>query len=353
MRVAMVALETVHHRDTQGARRFDRIARQLAAARHDVTVLCSQFWGGHDRTYEHDGVTYRAVTTAPASDAFAVRLPAAIARQRPDVVHARPTPPGVVLGANAGATLARAPLVVEWYGDEDPGDGRLADAAVGAPDRIVTPSEFVRTRARERGATDTQTVVIPESIDVGRIRATEPADPVDVVFAHRFDETANLENLLLGLAELRHRDWSATVIGDGPLREAFEAQAADLRIADRIDFVGDADRAERIATYRGGHVFAQTATEEFFATELLWALACGCVGVVEYQADSSAHELIEHRERSFRVTSTQGMAEAIADAAEFERLDVDDEFASHDHSAVRERYEDLYETLGADAGLLG
>jgi glycosyltransferase involved in cell wall biosynthesis len=79
--------------------------------------------------------------------------------------------------------------------------------------------------------------------------------------------------MLLGLAELRGKDWSATVIGDGPERAAYEEQAADLRIDDRIDFVGACDRNERIAYYRGAHVFVQTAFRAQFATELLWALA--------------------------------------------------------------------------------
>jgi len=39
MRVAFVAMETVHLRDTEGNRRLDRLAEQLAEAGHDVTVF--------------------------------------------------------------------------------------------------------------------------------------------------------------------------------------------------------------------------------------------------------------------------------------------------------------------------
>jgi len=53
----------------------------------------------------------------------------------------------------------------------------------------------------------------------------EPGEAIDVIYARRLDEGANLESLLLGLAELRGRDWQANVIGDGPERETYERLA--------------------------------------------------------------------------------------------------------------------------------
>ncbi|WP_135364097.1 glycosyltransferase [Halosimplex halophilum] len=352
MRVAFVSMETTHYRDTEGARRFERVARHLAARGHDVTVFCAQFWEGDEETVERDGVTYRGVTISPALTSFALRLPALLALYDPDVVHARPDPPVGVLAASLGGTLARAPLVVEWFGDESVDDSRFADRAATLPDTVVSPSEMVRTRVRERGATTEATQVVPESIDMETVRETEPAEEVDVVYAHPLDGSANLESLLLGLAELRDRDWSATVVGDGPEREGYERQVRDLRIDDRVTFAGACDRAERVAYYKGAHAFVQTARREYFASELLWALACGCVGIVEYQAESSAHELIEEVERSFRATDPQQIADAIVDAGEFERLTVDEEYAAFDHDAVLERYLQTYRDLQTEYGLL-
>ncbi|WP_226021704.1 glycosyltransferase family 4 protein [Halomicrobium salinisoli] len=351
MRVAFVSMKTSHYRDTKGARRLERLARQMADAGHDVTVYCARWWDGDERRFEPDDISYRAVTAEPNAAAFAARLPVRIARNGADVVHARPTPPESVPAAKLGGALARAPLLVDWFGDEALPGGRRTEWAARAPDRIVTPSEMVRTNAREQGADGDATTVIPESIDVDLIRETEPAETVDVAFAHPLDESANVESLMLGLAELRERDWSATIIGDGPYREDYERQARDLRIDDRVTFAGACDREERVSLYRGAHVFVQTAYREQFATELLWALACGCVGIVEYQARSSAHELIEQRERSFRVTSTQGMAEAIVDAGTYERRTFDEAFAEFDHDAVRGEYEDLYARLIDERGL--
>jgi glycosyltransferase involved in cell wall biosynthesis len=352
MRVAFVSMETTHYRDTEGARRFERVARHLAARGHDVTVFCTQFWEGTDETVERDGVVYRGVTISPALTSFAVRLPALLAIYDPDIVHARPEPPVGVLAASLGGTLARVPLVVEWFGDESIDDSRFADRLATLPDMIDTPSEMIRTRVRERGATAENTQVVPESVDMETVRETDPAEEVDVVYAHPLDESANLESFLLGLAELRDRDWSATIVGDGPEREGYERQVRDLRIDDRVEFVGACDREERVAYYKGAHAFVQTAYREYFATELLWALACGCVGIVEYQAESSAHELIEEEERSFRATDPQQIADAIVDAGEFDRLAVDEDYAEFDHDAVLERYLQTYRDLQTEHGLL-
>jgi glycosyltransferase involved in cell wall biosynthesis len=345
MRVAFVSMETTRNRDTEGRRRFERVARLLAQRGHEVTVFCSQWWDGYAESIVRDHVTYRAVTVSPALSSFVTRLPFLLAMHRPDVIHTRVEPAALVLASRLGSALARAPLVAEWFGEEDLEESRHQERAATYPDTVVTPSEMVRTHVRELGATEETSTVVPESIDMATVRDTAPADEVDVVYAHPLDESANVGSFFLGLAELRDRDWSATVIGDGPEREEYERQVRDLRIDDRVIFAGACDRAERVSIYRGAHAFVQTASREYFATELLWALACGCVGIVEYQAESSAHELIEDHERSFRVTNPQQLADAIVDAGEFDRLDVDESWSDYDHRAVLELYLGLYERL--------
>jgi len=350
MRVAVVAMETSHHRDTEGRTHIERVARLLADRGHDVSVFCAQWWGGSKSQFTPEEVTYRAVTAAPAAASFCTRLSPLLAKYRPDVVHAFPTPSSVLLAARAGAKLARAPLVVEWYGDHDT-DGRWSDRALGAPNRFVTPSELVQRSLREAGAPESKTTVIPEHIDMELVRSVEPAEEVDVVYAHPLDESANVEALFLGLAELRQKGWSATVVGDGPERDSYEQAAADLRINDRVEFVGECDRERRLAIYRGAQVFVQTAFREYFATELLWALACGCIGMVEYQADSSAHELVEHRDRAFRVTTPQEIADKIVESAGMDHRTIDEDFAEFDGAAVAGEYASLYERVVDDYGL--
>jgi glycosyltransferase involved in cell wall biosynthesis len=353
MRVAFVAIETTRQEEASGTRRLERVARLLADRGHDVTIFCSQWWDDYDDEMVVDGVRYRAVTLGRAPSSFFARLPVLLGRYRPDVIHTRPVPPKQVIAAVAGSKLGRAPLAVEWYGNENVDESERGTRwAASKSNRVITPSEFVRTSVRELGGTDGNTCVIPESIDFSEIEAAEPAEEVDVVYAHPLDESANVDDLLLGLAELRERDWSATIIGTGPLREEYETEVQKLRIDDRVEFVGACDRQKRLSIYRGAHAFVQTAYREVFATELLWALACGCIGIVEYQAESSAHELIENYDRSYRVTDPQELADAIVDAGEFEQLTRDDDWLEYDHDRIIEQYLAEYREIQAEFGSL-
>jgi glycosyltransferase involved in cell wall biosynthesis len=360
MRVAFVVADTTHRRDTQLGRRVERTAALLAARGHEVLLLCRQWWDGDHSTFEQDGISYRRVTDGDGDARFAANLPFAILRADPDVIHAAYTAEQDVLAARLGAALARAPLVVDWYGTEKPivGDDprselrrRARRSAARSPEAIVAPSETVRTRVREFGADGDDVTVIPNSIDFDAIREADTGGVADVVYSRRLDDDANLESLLLALAELRDRDWSAAIIGDGPRREAYERQARDLRIDDRVTFAGDQPIPKRIQAFKGAQVFVQTSYREAFPTDLLRALACGCVGIVEYHADSSAHELVEHVDRGFRTTSEQELTDALVEAADIPHRQVDESFAEYDESATVDRYLDVYDAASERVSL--
>ncbi|RQG98697.1 glycosyltransferase [Natrarchaeobius oligotrophus] len=353
MRVAFVSFETVHHRDTETNRRLQSILELVRDRGHEVHHFCCAFWGGGHDVFERDGVTYHGVASSlDSKSAFLLRLPLALSAAAPDVVHVGERPPEQVVAASVGGTLARAPTILEWYGDGGVADGWWTRRAAGRPDRIVAPSNLVATWIRELGIGGDAIDVVPNSIDLDRIQRVSPDDRVDVIYARRLDEDANLESLLLALAELRDRDWRATIVGDGPERATYERLASDLRIDDRIEFAGDLPLEERIAAYRGAHVFAQTADHCVFPTEMLWALAAGCIGVVEYHADSSAHELVEGWDRGFRTTSEDELTDAIVAAGDLEHREYDDRFAEFDRDVVRDRYLTAYRALQESSGFL-
>ena len=349
MRVAVVAELAGQDGEPDGTTRLRRLGERLADRGHDVTVFGSRWWGGTVPAFDYDGLTYHAVTPDPdAPDRrFVTRLPASIRKADPDVIHATHDNPVAVLGASLAGTLDRTPLVLDWYDDgiRDGWRGGLSRVTAHLPPTVVAPSRLTQTAVRERGREDV--TVVPDPIDMDLIRSVEPDQVADVVYARHLDDEANLESLLLALAELRTMGWTAAVIGDGPMRSAYESQAVDLRIDDRVQFLGDLPVEERLAVFKGAHVAVHTARSTPFATDLLRALACGCVGVVEYHAASSAHELVEGWDRGFRVTSEEELVDAIRAAADMERRAVDEDFASYDVREVLERYMDCYRELGA------
>ncbi|OYR58729.1 glycosyltransferase family 4 protein [Halorubrum halodurans] len=347
MRVAFVSLFTPEHGDTPARARTRRTAAGLAARGHDVTWLCARWWGGEVATFETDGITYRSVVVDPSPAAFATRLPAAVRRLDPDVVHAVNSPPMPALATTLAGRLRGPPVLVDWWRDHPADSRRLYPLLSRAADAVSAPSRTTKTRIREHGADGSAVRVIPESVDLDLVAEAEPDGRFDAVYSRRLDRHANVETFLLALAERRGGDWTAAVIGDGPERDRIESTAADLRIDDRVAFLGDLPLDERVSVFKGTHVFAQTASWETFPTELLWALACGCVGLVEYQADSSAHELVEGRERGRLVTSPAELADAIDAVADLERLSSDPGFETYGEDAVLDEYVEVYRDLGA------
>lgn len=346
MRVAVVTLETAHSTDTARTRRLDRLSRQLVEAGNHVVVCCDQWWDGNVSTFEHDGVHYRAVTSDGSVRKFAARIPFSLRRIKPDIVHASYWPPIAAVGAAAGRWIGRTPVAVDWYGDvpiDTP--SRMVQRAIRSPTVLTTPSKYIETSVRERGARADRIRVIPDSIDINRIRDQPAADRPDIVTARHLDEEANVDMMLLGLAELRDRDWSAMVIGDGPALDYYRRKAAELRIDDRVDFPGDLPIDVRIGHYKAAHVFIQTAERCPFPLELLRALACGCVGIVDYQESSAAHELVETFDRGFRTTDPEELSQAIIEAGELPELTYHDGFESYRHDRILEQFLDLYDGM--------
>ena len=353
MRVAFVAEETAHRREADAAARTRHLAELLADRGHDVCVFCVQWWEGTPDAFEENAVEYRAVTEDPevSSLRFAARLPAAVARFDPDVIHGLHTNATITYGTALAALRGRAPFLLEWYevAAETGGRSRWNRLAVRLPSRVVVPSKMVQTAIRELGRAADGITVVPNSIDMDAIRATDPEPLADIVYSRRLDESANLESLLLALAELREMDWSAAVIGDGPAREEYEAQTVDLRIDDRVTFVGAQPVDRRIGIFKGARVYVQTALRTPFATDLLRALACGCVGIAEYHAASSAHELVTRRPRGIVTTGEDELTAALRQSADYDRREIDEAFAEFDEDRIVDRYLDHYREIGATA----
>jgi glycosyltransferase involved in cell wall biosynthesis len=352
VRVAFVTTRTAQRSESWYARRLQGVAERLSDRGHDVTVCCVQWWDGDHAAFDYQGVTYRRVTADPAPRAFVWKLPVVLNGVNPDVIHVATRPPIAVPAARAAGRLRRTPVVAEWWSptDDEAGDWRRRWAA-RSPDAVLVPSRTVATSAREWGASDDAVAVVPDSVDLAGIRDASVDPRADLVYARSLDEHANVEEFLLALAELRGREWRAAVVGDGPARPDAERTARDLRIADRVEFLGALSPAEQVPILKGAHVFAQTATWQPFATELCRALACGCVGVVEYQAASAAHELVEEDHRGALVTSPQELADEIVAAADREHWTVNEDYAPYDHDAVLDQYVACYERAIGDYGL--
>ncbi|MFB6085454.1 MAG: glycosyltransferase [Halodesulfurarchaeum sp.] len=352
MRLALVSPTTVHHRDPGAvAFRLHRLATAVTERGHEVVWITRKWWQGEFQDFEQGGITYRGIGDGSGDSILTpLRVASVLRKTGAGIVHVGCESPRWTMGAQLGATLSGAGFLLEWYDPPDAEgtlDGWLRTHTLRSADVVVTPSQTVETAVRERGIDGRRIRVIPTGIDVDLIRETPPAESGDIVYSRRLDDGANLETLLLALAEFREFDWNATIIGDGPRREAYERQATDLRIDDRVEFMGELPLEERIARFKAAHVYVHTAEYTPFAHDLLRALACGCVSIVEYHEDSSAHELVVHEDRGFTATSPEELTRRLAAAGDLESTTVEEDFLDLSEEAFLEAYLDVYRSIRA------
>ena len=341
MHIAIVSMQTDLHGPTAGRRRTRRFAEQFSTGGHTVQVLCAKWWRGEIPGFRFNEVRYEAVTEHLAPVRFALLLPVALLRLRPDVIHVTNDPPIAVAAARVAATVLRVPLIVDWW---SPGLDRTrwSHRAARAGDVTLVASDLLRTDLQRHGGQTESTLELPESVDVATADAADPIGSYDFITAGRLDAASNIDGFLTALGQLRQDEWEAAVIGDGPARAHAEKIAADLRISDRVTFLGDLDPATHLGVCKGAHVFVHIREEAPFATELLRALICGCVGVVEYQEHSSAHELVELYDRGFTVTDAADLPATIEEARDLPQQVFDDGFSRYGHGAVLQRLESIY-----------
>lgn len=119
-------------------------------------------------------------------------------------------------------------------------------------DRLIVPSEFLRTHLLGQGVPDSKIHVIPHGIrhdamdvaasDVEAIRQRYKLSPANKVvgIVGRLAQVKNHEMFLRAAKQVADAvpDSRFMIVGDGPLRDSLERMAAELGIADRMIWTG-------------------------------------------------------------------------------------------------------------------
>ncbi|MFC5126093.1 glycosyltransferase [Pseudoclavibacter helvolus] len=104
----------------------------------------------------------------------------------------------------------------------------------GQAARIIAVSDFVRQKALDAGADAEKVVTLYTGTPIPELEEVEKR--WDVVFVGRMVEKKGVQDLLSALASPGLRNARVALIGDGPLREQLEAQAAELGL--KVAFLG-------------------------------------------------------------------------------------------------------------------
>jgi len=146
------------------------------------------------------------------------------------------------------------------------------------------------------------------------------------------DQATLLKAFALAAPDLPRVD--LLMVGDGPLRGELESLAVELRIPDRVKFLGIRDDVPDLM--RAADVFALTSLSEAASLTLLEAMASGLPSVVT--AVGGNPEIVRHEREGLLIP--RGDADACA--AAFRRLFADPALAERLGSAARERAVERY-----------
>lgn len=156
---------------------------------------------------------------------------------------------------------------------------------VGRAAAVIAVAESLAAPLRAAGVDEEKIHVIPNGIDTARF-APRDRGAARAEIAAGFDGPLLLAvgallpvkgfDLLLDAFPALPGDTRLWIVGDGPMREALEAQAARNRIADRVRFVGAVPHDTLPAFYAAADGFVLSSRNEGCPNVLLEALASGC-----------------------------------------------------------------------------
>ena len=203
-----------------------------------------------------------------------------------DVIHAHQALPDGVIAQRLAADL-RVPWVVTVHGADVYQHFRMggaverrAKSVLGAADAVMANSSAVAGLLNGAVAPDKLTVVLNGTTGLGE--TVEPAadylpgEPLVLTVGYLI-ERKGIRDLIAALGLLRRegRTVHLALAGDGPLRAALEAQAAEEGVADTVHFLGRVPHARVLSLMARAQLVALPSWDEAFGLVYTEAMAQG------------------------------------------------------------------------------
>ena len=204
---------------------------------------------------------------------------------KPDIVHAHHLTSYGFL-----ASMARLkPLVVTAWGSDlliAPRESRILRWATSkslvAADVVTIVGEHMNAPAIELGAQASKIHVIPFGVDVEvfypRRNPSSIPMKLNIISTRKFAPIYDIPTLLdaLGLLKKRGLNFTATLVGDGPLRNDFEKRVEKLGLVSEVNFPGHVEHNVLARLLAEANIFVSSSISDGNNISLNEAMACGC-----------------------------------------------------------------------------
>jgi glycosyltransferase involved in cell wall biosynthesis len=213
------------------------------------------------------------------------RLRMIATKVKPDIVHAHH-----ITSYGFLAAMARLkPLVVTAWGSDlliAPRESRIlrwaTSKSLEIADVITIVAEHMNGSAIELGAQASKIHVIPFGVDVEtfypRRDPSSVPNKLNIISTRKFDRIYDIPTLLdaLGLLKNRGLFFTATLVGDGPLRNDFEKRVEKLGIVPEVKFLGHVEHNVLARLLAEANIFVTSSKSDGNNISLNEAMACGC-----------------------------------------------------------------------------
>ena len=183
---------------------------------------------------------------------------------------------------------------------------RLQRFVVRRAARVVVPSRYMQGVVSGWVNDPTKIICIYSSVALPVPHEDPPQRPAGflVVTTARLVPWKGIDRLIEVVA--RESAWSLVVVGDGPERASLEGVAQQLRVRDRVQFVGQLPRAQALGWVAAADVFVLNSTYEGLSYLLVETASLG-VPVIATRIGGNP-EIIEDEETGLLVPSQDNEA---------------------------------------------
>ena len=323
MRVLFCNWRDTRHPEGGGSEVYvESVARALAAAGDDVTIICARYPGSaHDEV--HDGVRYHRVGSKLGVYPRVLLTQVLRRLGRFDVVV------DVQNGLPFASTLAsRTPVVTlvhhvhreQWpvvYGPVRARIGWFLESRVGPlvyrGSPYVAVSDATRRELAELGVDASAITVVHNGVEPPRRDASPAADPTILVLG-RLVPHKQVEHVLEVTARLREQfpTLRVRVVGDGWWSDELRAAAARLQVTDLVDFVGFVDEEDKHRHLAESWVLVLPSLKEGWGLVVMEAAGYR-VPAVAYRSAGGVRESIVDHVTGLLVDDLDGLTDAVRD----------------------------------------
>lgn len=262
----------------------ERVAALLATGFFSAgwrTTLLVDFEASENSALVAAGV--ETIVLGRSHGAATLALARFLRRQRPDIALAIGGAADVKLAAARLLAGSNIPIVLSYHGRSDVGRGRLGHASytlarlLSRRAAMVCVSDGLADHLcndwhvpRERVTRIYNPVSVERALSVSREELAQR--PPVVMSVGRLNKEKGFAALIAALPRIQ-ADARLVIYGEGPERDALQAQAAEIGVADRLDLAGYRD--DPWPCYATARCFALASPKEAFGNVVVEALASG------------------------------------------------------------------------------